>query len=287
MKAKLFFIPFLFLMATKAFSQLTPSTVAEIYNFSVGDTFEYSFEHWQEVCYENGFVQDVITNYSISGDSISIETISKVEFTSGPFSYWCNPNHPDSWKPIINFRIIHDKDSFIVNDKSRIDPCQPPLYLLQDSIYYSNIFNKRMCNGFDQLFDIKLAEGLGITDYNLYCESAKYRKKINLIYYHRTNGEQWGVYHPLTTGVENLRSDIQNITTRPNPASNSITISINTTETKELHYNIINIVGKSIQEGTIIEKETTLDIHNLSSGMYVVNVLGSKGERWIGKVVKE
>jgi hypothetical protein len=144
-----------------------------------------------------------------------------------------------------------------------------------------------MCNGFDQLFDIKLAEGLGITDYNLYCESAKYRKKINLIYYHKTNGEQWGVYHPLTTGVENLRSDIQNITTRPNPASNSITISINTTETKELHYNIINILGKSVQEGTIKEKEITLDIHNLSSGMYVVNVIGSKGDRWTGKVIKD
>jgi hypothetical protein len=73
----------------------------------------------------------------------------------------------------------------------------------------------------------------------------------------------------------------------PNPTSNSVTISINSTETKELHYTITNLVGQSIQEGSIIEKETTIDIHNLSSGMYVVNVIGSKGERWSGKVVKE
>jgi hypothetical protein len=42
-----------------------------------------------------------------------------------------------------------------------------------------------------------------------------------------------------------------------------------------------------VQEGTIKEKEITLDIHNLSSGMYVVNVIGSKGDRWTGKVIKD
>lgn len=74
----------------------------------------------------------------------------------------------------------------------------------------------------------------------------------------------------------------------PNPTQNQITLSISSApEVKQLHYYITDFVGQSMQEGTITEKETTLDIRNLSSGMYIVNVIDSKGERWSGKVMKE
>lgn len=89
------------------------------------------------------------------------------------------------------------------------------------------------------------------------------------------------------TGVRALNEDLHGVRLYPNPTSNSVTVSLNSTETKELHYSITNLVGEIMQEGVIKEKETTLDIHNLSSGMYVVNVIGSKGDRWSGKVVKE
>jgi hypothetical protein len=75
----------------------------------------------------------------------------------------------------------------------------------------------------------------------------------------------------------------------PNPANNTyVTLTLDGVETNKVyHYSITGILGELLQEGEISKRETELDIRALSSGMYVVQVFGNRGERWCNKFVKE
>jgi hypothetical protein len=74
----------------------------------------------------------------------------------------------------------------------------------------------------------------------------------------------------------------------PNPANSHVTLTLDGVEiNKVYHYSITGTLGELLREGEINKRETELDIRALSSGMYVVQVFGNRGERWCNKFVKE
>jgi uncharacterized repeat protein (TIGR01451 family) len=70
----------------------------------------------------------------------------------------------------------------------------------------------------------------------------------------------------------------------PNPSRNSVTVE--TTLTKGLFYQLIDITGKTLLQGTAATSKFNLDISYLSSGVYFISI--TDGEKQVyGKVVKE
>ena len=69
----------------------------------------------------------------------------------------------------------------------------------------------------------------------------------------------------------------------PNPTNGTFSIE---TEITKGNYQIYDITGKILLQGTVPAPKFTLDISTLSSGVYFISV--SDGERQVnGKVVKE
>lgn len=61
--------------------------------------------------------------------------------------------------------------------------------------------------------------------------------------------------------------EIVHFTLSPNPATNEITIN---SDIVNNNYKIKNVVGQTIQEGRILDKKTTINITDLSSGVYFI-----------------
>lgn len=85
------------------------------------------------------------------------------------------------------------------------------------------------------------------------------------------------------TGIHDVRaSDLINV--YPNPASNQLFIELN--DFKNTKVEIFNIEGKLLQRTTLISSKTTLEISNLTSGIYFVKIKSDKGVV-MKKVIKE
>ncbi|MBT3801731.1 MAG: T9SS type A sorting domain-containing protein [Bacteroidetes bacterium] len=85
----------------------------------------------------------------------------------------------------------------------------------------------------------------------------------------------------------NEKPDVENsIRIFPNPANNTLTISLNRETIKHAKAFIINLQGQTLLQSELVGKENSLDISNLPAGVYFVKVVDENGV-WIEKVVKE
>ena len=69
----------------------------------------------------------------------------------------------------------------------------------------------------------------------------------------------------------------------PNPVNNVLTISA---DEDIQHINIYNVLSVKVMEMTINNKEAVLDLSNLESGMYLIEILG-KNEKSIKTFIKQ
>ncbi len=59
----------------------------------------------------------------------------------------------------------------------------------------------------------------------------------------------------------------------PNPAKELLTISLN----NDANYSLMNLNGQVFKTGNITHKENTIDVSNLSSGLYFLKVKTDEG----------
>lgn len=81
----------------------------------------------------------------------------------------------------------------------------------------------------------------------------------------------------LTTGVkENALSSVNNSVVYPNPAKNNAVLSIDLKDNANVSINVYNTVGQLVKtikaEGTLGANNINIDLNNISSGIYMVNV---------------
>jgi len=74
-----------------------------------------------------------------------------------------------------------------------------------------------------------------------------------------------------TMGVEEFSWDLVSI--YPNPVENKLYVDLKT----EGSYHLTDIFGQEIKKGTLISSQNELDIHNLSNGLYFLNIDSKKG----------
>ncbi len=88
--------------------------------------------------------------------------------------------------------------------------------------------------------------------------------------------------YDLVTGMEKANNRL-NYTCYPNPVSHMVIIE---TELTKGNYLLRDITGKTLLQGTVNAPKFTLDLSNLSSGVYFITVADSE-KQVVGKVVKE
>ena len=92
------------------------------------------------------------------------------------------------------------------------------------------------------------------------------------------------LYSSNTTSIQET-IEKENFKVYPNPASNQINIQSNF-RFKAADYIVTDLLGKTILSGKIFNENTTIEIENLSKGMYLLNV-GGDVKKQTFKIVKE
>ena len=85
-------------------------------------------------------------------------------------------------------------------------------------------------------------------------------------------------------GVEEIKSDIAELTVYPNPATNSITF--NTGIYQDFKLKIFNAIGQTVLQKQLAAYNTTLNIQSFRQGMYYYTLINNKGKVISGKFVK-
>jgi hypothetical protein len=85
-----------------------------------------------------------------------------------------------------------------------------------------------------------------------------------------------------TVGVNNEALVENNISIYPNPSSDYITILAKNIPIKNIK--IIDLTGKLIYENTFIEK---VNVSNLKTGMYVIQIESKDGKQTVHKFIKK
>jgi photosystem II stability/assembly factor-like uncharacterized protein len=87
-------------------------------------------------------------------------------------------------------------------------------------------------------------------------------------------------------GISEQNKNTSNLSIRPNPTSNQITISTPTTPNKNTIVTMFNIGGQQIMEYQIAEQQTVVDVSGLPQGVYFVRIRDDRTVQ-VGKFVKQ
>ncbi len=79
-----------------------------------------------------------------------------------------------------------------------------------------------------------------------------------------------------TVGLENVQST-SGINVFPNPASDEINFEITITDADEIV--ILDATGKLVQMVTINKELTSVNVNQLTNGLYIYQVYNTKGDR--------
>ncbi|MBK7817974.1 MAG: T9SS type A sorting domain-containing protein [Sphingobacteriaceae bacterium] len=90
------------------------------------------------------------------------------------------------------------------------------------------------------------------------------------------------------TQINKNSNNINNIELYPNPTFTEITINLTSSETKTYIYNITDLAGKQIKKVELSgNKNNSLNVSELTQGVYIFNVLDAGRIIGVKKFVKE
>lgn len=87
-----------------------------------------------------------------------------------------------------------------------------------------------------------------------------------------------GVQQPFEFQVLSVLDDksmILTLTTYPNPTSGELVLKTSNTPQDKLEYALFDLQGKQLKSGRIIDTKTTIEIQDISNGVYLVKVTKS------------
>lgn len=291
-------------------AQIVPSTVAEIYSFSIGDSFEYSFNAHSSFgpCRTEAYTLNVITDTIRRSDTLfySFKQVGSraeigCDYPTVPYKLY--------YDTFFIAKRIFNADSLIFKSNINVGPyvvgectqlfgssCAEDVFYSGNNNYHQRKQNQSSYKGLSS-YDAIFVDGLGLVYQNVFIENDNSSTStLNLIYYHKVSGEIWGNYKPIIQGyfdglypwgISETSSNTRIVVT-PNPAKNSVQITVASNGRQdEMLYTITDNIGQLVQSGVLSNQSTTLDVSLLSRGLYFVNVMSNTGKRWSNKLVKE
>jgi aldose sugar dehydrogenase len=175
--------------------------------------------------------------------------------------YYQNENFPE-WNNSFLMTVLKDKRLVAIRMNEELDAVQSE--------------NHYLVNQFGRLRDICVGP----------------EKEIYLA----TNGQSWSNTQPNTHSIIRLKVVADNlglteylnlIRIYPNPFKDKLTISLSSTSEEILTVKLIGTDGKIVYTYETVSEQLELPAHQLSPGIYILEILGSNGLYQLSKLVKE
>ena len=270
-------------------------TVRQVYNFDVGDTFDYV--NWGlisiPVTIPITYTRSIVVGKSITTDSI-IYTISHFPIDTfidttivthinnlilDTFLVTTLTHHHGILPPFVN--ILGTDSTRGLTDSSAFSPYSH--IQSWDSTY--NDIGSYCCESSNS--DIRFAKGLGMTFYKLGYGQNPDPIVVNFVslIYHANSQRSSGIpYYSQPNGFNDLKN--ANTHLYPNPTSDQLHLSI---PKASQHYQFIisDLLDKELLSQPVTEKQTTMSISHLASGLYTWRLVSDNAIIKTGKVVKE
>ena len=261
-------------------AQSIPSTYRQVFNYEVGDTFEYNYsstnspfqgmERWEYSMvvilgvHSDSSAVTYTIQYSDSGGTLWYGTPSHIVLNSGQdttFLYYgtldssvfCHdPYYPSGFDSFTRF------------------PYTDTFYLAPDMNYKKVDDHLEGSHNWSYI-DTIYGDSIGFVEISSGFESDNSGENLSLIYYHKANGQKWGTHHPFGLTSSILNPDPESLAFRiyPNPASNQVEIAVDNSFIG-CSVSLVDVAGKNISTYRIQSAITSIPISSYSSGIYFI-----------------
>ena len=294
----------LFLFVFAYFSQIKASdtlTIRQVYNFDVGDTFDY----YQESSYGvpvgyncdhinmKGTQRNIILGRFDVADSITYIVYS--EFTPYPQAY-------------IDTVVINRVDSNLLDT---LVSMQARHYSFFPFRYIGNIrqlnfsYNSQSIVNWDTIANVVSSSSNNwIPPQNNYSDSWFYKGlgmtylnsqyidgngSLNCLFYQLvcySKGNKHACGPNYLAGINDIEKGV-NVKVYPNPASDQLHLSVTNAGQLNARFIITDILGQELFSMPVIQDESTLDISKFSQGIYTWKLVSENSVLKTGKVIKD
>jgi type IX secretion system substrate protein len=274
----------LFVLYQPCRAQMPFSTIAQIYNFSIGDTLEY--ECWAHQgpndCVPRSDMMTVVIAKNNAPDSLQY-TFRQVAYT---YSDPCLTPPFGVVDTFVQTYINPDSSIFWYHNPARYSHNADSLYT--DTVTIDPQMNNRKRNEHQEASpgawaDTVYADGLG----NIYSDygqegDGQITYYCSLQYYHKTTGETWGgpLYINPTLDVEDINSSA-GIKVFPNPARSILNITSSGPPVTGIE--LWSVTGSRLR---ILSRpqDMPIDIFDVSPGVYYARISTTQGvsiRKWV------
>lgn len=284
-------------------------TIRQIYNFDVGDTFDYYTYGVQggypDVPYYTTTIivgktlmtDSIMYIFSYTGlignDTVWVRHLDSNAVNSSfalSFSTYSNLNtNNGGLLPFINIDLDTNTENISISliDSASVKNNQCYFPSLRDIPNWDSAGNDVAQNGLFYLYD-RFQSGLGVTYYQNSSNDGVdglYAGYSELICYSKAG------IHVCTTpyfalGINDL-SNISNVKVYPNPASDQLQLSVTNAGQFNAQFIITDILGQQVYSSPVTQAETTQDISSLATGIYIWSIVSDNVIIKTGKVIKE
>lgn len=240
-------------------------TRAQVYNFNVGDTFDYRYEEWNNngISYKVSYSRFVVDSIYFLTDTLYIGR-KKVSLPAGYYT-----------------------EAVADTEASVIDFLPTTFFVTYDySFDSSSVYGGRKLNGSRAFYsehgvNLKYVDGLGKvyerTDGHL-SPDPPFATQRELIYYSKGT-EKWGTPYDLLLNTKHITDNKAAGIVYPVPATDMFNLLVHTYVVTPLQFMLCDALGGLIMQQQITKQQTTIERSNLPNGIYYWQLIDN------GKVV--
>lgn len=252
-------------------------TVGEAYNFEVGDTTQYiDNKHEIGLPYQCKLLTKTILSkqYTSNADTLIYQMQVNEVFRASDCIFNSHTTVSDYTENVV----LTNLDSVVFLSYRRSSSFE-----YKDTTYISAIFSgKRATDASIYFINSTAVENLGRTKHYMYCESCvpKLEMEEDLVFYHRSNGEKWGLPQYITALSETIGRDILSVYSN----DDKLIVHLPVTPSLPTVLTVCDMTGRLVYEYPLHEKDVILDNVMLAKGMYVWSVSGFSDNKISGKI---
>lgn len=243
--------------------QETP-TLGEVYDFNVGDVFHYTEQASYGGEGANGGMNSIVISEVIHKEFLENENSVKYKFYKR--SFISSSDYPE---PYIEERI----DSITYSD---LDQVISGGVITENPNEFNGRKTIRVENESGNIYSYEwFTIGCGRTYYE-FDDSYPYaysEYEMIVVYYKKGN-EEWGE-EQIILGINKEDSKSNDFLIFPNPVQNQLNIKTDFSKEYEIH--IYNSMGQFIEKHVQSSSNTSIEIEEYLSGIYIVHIVDSKG----------
>lgn len=286
------------------------STLRQIFNYQKGDSFEYdygtswlyNFQNQFETANCGGKLLMVIDSVYSQSDTLvykytyAFQDTNAIGPCSSQFGYgWIGPPftgpcYDQNYNPPGVFEVCNP-DSFFPNMYSYYEGqcntitsnvCFDTAFI--DSNYHYRKQNRFSIVGFSSL-DETCTDSLGLTNQNDFDEAGDNSQYLQLIWYHKAEGEIWGSYSQVIVADINGVDASASVNLFPNPSNGNLHLQLAGFSNDKNYFELFDLSGRKVYSQNVVIGQTDLVLPGFSAGLYFWQIKSGNSVVKNGKLV--